>query len=122
MLILGESGSGKSDLALRLIDRGCVLVGDDRIILSTCADSLVASGAPELKGKLEVRGVGIMRAQAQESCRLTHVVKLVAREQVERMPEPTFFDCLGLKLPLISLCAFDASAPAKLLLWMKQEV
>ena len=60
VLIAGLSGSGKSDLALRLIDRGAVLVSDDYTVVSRAGDELTACAPTTIKGKMEVRGVGLM--------------------------------------------------------------
>src|SRR6185295_873342 len=60
VLISGPSGSGKSDLALRMLDRGFTLVSDDRTILRRLGGKLIASAPDTIKGKLEVRGVGIV--------------------------------------------------------------
>src|SRR3954453_658078 len=60
VLISGPSGSGKSDLALRLLDRGFTLVSDDQTIVRRDGDRLVASAPATIKGKLEIRGVGIV--------------------------------------------------------------
>ena len=60
VLISGPSGSGKSDLALRLLDRGFTLVSDDRTIVRKVGSKLVASAPDTIKGKLEIRGVGIV--------------------------------------------------------------
>ena len=56
----GPSGSGKSDLALRLLDRGFTLVSDDQTIVSRDGDRLIASAPPNIAGKLEIRGIGIV--------------------------------------------------------------
>ena len=60
VLITGPSGSGKSDLALRLLDRGFILVSDDQTIVKKDGDRLLASAPPNIAGKLEVRGIGIV--------------------------------------------------------------
>ena len=60
VLISGPSGSGKSDLALRLLDRGFTLVSDDRTIVRKDGSRLIASAPDTIKGKLEIRGVGIV--------------------------------------------------------------
>lgn len=114
VLLLGPSGSGKSDLALRLIDRGAVLVADDQVTLAREGDSLVAAAPPRLSGLLEARGVGILRMAHLPRATLRLAVTLVARAAVERMPEPEFFGCAGLQLPLLSLHAFDRATEAKI--------
>lgn len=60
LLISGKSGSGKSSLALALIDRGAVLVGDDGVLLSQDRGRLVAAPHPNISGKLEVRNLGLL--------------------------------------------------------------
>lgn len=60
LLIEGEPGSGKSTLALALIDRGAVLVGDDGVTLERHGDRILAHPPPNIAGKLEIRGVGIV--------------------------------------------------------------
>src|SRR3954467_1212574 len=60
VLITGPSGSGKSDLALRLLDRGFTLVSDDQTLLKRSGTRLIASAPPTIVGKLEVRGIGII--------------------------------------------------------------
>jgi len=60
VLISGPSGSGKSDLALRLLDRGFILVSDDQTIVRKDGGHLVAGAPPTIAGKLEVRGIGIV--------------------------------------------------------------
>ena len=60
LLISGKSGSGKSSLALALIDRGAVLVGDDGVLLSQDQGRLVAAPHPNISGKLEVRNLGLL--------------------------------------------------------------
>jgi len=60
VLIGGPSGSGKSDLALRLLDRGFKLVSDDRTLVRRDGERLIASAPPNIAGKLEIRGLGIV--------------------------------------------------------------
>src|SRR5687768_12453001 len=60
VLLHGASGSGKSDLALRLIDRGAALVSDDYTLLKRVGDRLVASAPPTIAGRIEVRGIGVV--------------------------------------------------------------
>lgn len=111
VLLLGPSGSGKSDLLLRLIARGWSLVADDQVVL----DGVTVSAPPALRGMLEVRGLGVFRDVAvAEGARLTLVVELVARDRVVRMPMPAHWAPAG--VPRVALHAFDASAPEKVAL------
>jgi serine kinase of HPr protein (carbohydrate metabolism regulator) len=114
VLLRGPPGSGKSDLALRLIDAGARLVADDRTLLRREGEALIASAPATIAGRLEVRGIGIATVPSVASGVLRLVVDLVAPEAVERLPEPRSVRLLGLDLPLISLSPFEASAPAKL--------
>lgn len=120
MLLLGEPGSGKSDLALRLIDSGAKLVADDQVALSETAGKLHAQSPASIAGMLEVRGVGIITLPAVNAP-VALVVRLVARDEVDRLPEPAFFDCLNVAVPLLSLHAFDESTPAKIRLMVSKE-
>ncbi|MCE2927825.1 MAG: HPr kinase/phosphatase C-terminal domain-containing protein [Rickettsiales bacterium] len=121
VLIFGESGSGKSDLALRLIDRGAVLVADDQVMLRADQNLLIASSPETIAGLIEARGIGLLKLPYLSSIPVVFAVQLVSREQVERMPEPAFFDCLGIRLPLHSLYAFDDSTVSKIRLLLLQE-
>lgn len=117
ILILGAPGQGKSDLCLRLImDKGGVLVSDDRVDLKTADGQVEASAPASIKGLLEVRGVGILTLPVVESCRINLVINLVREaEDVERLPEPSFYELGGVKIPQINLWPFEASAPDKVL-------
>ncbi len=122
ILLLGDSGSGKSDLALRLIDSGAVLVADDQVEVFFEAGQLWASPAPRLAGLIEARCVGILTLPYKEKSPLVLALQLVGRENVERLPEPQFFDCEEGQLPLLSLHAFDHSTVAKIRLYLSQEM
>lgn len=115
VLLLGPSGSGKSDLSLRLIDRGAKLVADDRVIVSAALGGLKLSAPPNIAGKMEVRGLGVLElpeSLVSEATLARLAVDLSAAP--ERLPEPEYFEHLGVALPLIRLSAFEASAPIKL--------
>jgi serine kinase of HPr protein (carbohydrate metabolism regulator) len=114
VLLRGPSGSGKSDLALRLIDGGARLVADDRVDLTSKGTTLVASAPSPLAGLLEVRGLGILKFPHIKNAPIGLVVDLVAPQAVERLPERQYCDLAGVALPLLSLAPFEASAPAKL--------
>jgi len=114
VLLRGKSGSGKSDLALRLIDGGARLVADDQTIVELRGEILAASPPETIRGLLEVRGIGILRLPHASNIPLALVVDLVPPDSVERMPEPMRCDILGQSLPLIALPAFESSSSAKI--------
>ncbi len=114
VLIRGAPGSGKSDLALRLIDAGARLVADDQTEIARVGRGLVARAPKTIFGKLEVRGIGIVKVRAVKQARLVLAVDLVRPDQVERLPDPEWVELLNVRIPLIRLAPFEISAPAKL--------
>lgn len=113
VLLRGPPGSGKSDLALRLIDAGATLVADDRVNIALEGGRLLASPPAEIAGLLEVRGLGVFMLDGAPSAPLGLVVDLVAAQAIERCPEPDTWTCLGIALPRIDVAPFHASTPAK---------
>jgi hypothetical protein len=116
VLFLGDSGSGKSDLLLRLLQRGWQLVADDQVLLAVGAEGISAAAPAALEGMLEVRGLGLFEELPHAPAALRLVVELRARDAVPRLPQPRAFAALGRSLPVVALHAFDASTPDKLLL------
>lgn len=117
MLLRGASGAGKSDLALRLLAEGFVLVADDRVRLAAGGGALLASAPGALAGLIEVRGLGIVRLAHRAEARVALVADLVSPGLVERLPEPALCrDYPGAPVALVRLHAFEASAPRKLAL------
>ena len=115
VMISGPSGSGKSDLALRLLDRGFVLVSDDQTIVCRVGDRLIASAPPNIAGKLEIRGVGIVDMETVEDMPVALLVELTS--DIQRLPDDSRErPVLGIALPLISVDAMAASAPSKVAL------
>lgn len=114
VLFRGPPGSGKSDLALRLIDAGARLVADDQTELRLAGARLRMTAPAAIAGRLELRGVGILSVPSVAAAPLLLVVDLVAPERIERLPEPEFAELLGRRVPLLKLAPFEASAPAKL--------
>jgi len=102
VLLIGPPGSGKSDLTLRLLDRGFDLVADDQVDIT----NLTASPPAALAGLLEVRGLGILRRAYVPSTALCLVVRM---GHAERLPIPARYDILD--LPVISVDPFAVSAP-----------
>jgi len=119
VLISGPSGSGKSDLALRMLDRGFTLVSDDRTILRRQGGKLIASAPDTIKGKLEVRGVGIVEMKTVANVPVALVVELTS--EISRMPDDDQERLiLGAGIPLINVDALTASAPSKVALALER--
>ena len=99
-MIEGPSGSGKSSLALALIDRGAQLIGDDAVTLERADDRIVARPPPNIAGLIEVRGVGLVEMTVAPAAPLALIVGIA--DAPERLPEavPTR-DILGLPVPCL---------------------
>lgn len=112
VLIEGASGAGKSDLALRLIDRGARLVSDDYTVIQRRDGRLIASPPATIAGKMEVRELGIVAMPHADSAPVALVVAL--GEPAARLPESDAARMvLGIPVPLLALGGRDASAPIK---------
>lgn len=112
VLIMGPSGSGKSDLALRLIDRGFTLVSDDQTIVKKQDGQLLAASPVTIRGKLEIRGVGIVDMESTDDVPIALAVELTSA--LTRLPDDSRErPILGLGVPLISVDAMTASAASK---------
>ena len=123
-LLRGPSGSGKSDLALRflfLARRGPaaleapILVADDQVCLVRNDGRILAKSPDTIRGKMEVRGVGIVEVKSLMEAELALVVDLMPAAEIERLPESNAkARLLGIDLPLVGLFPWEASAPIKL--------
>ncbi len=123
VLLRGPSGAGKSDLALRLIETGARLVSDDRTDLTREGRKVIATAPGRIAGLIEARGVGIVklgRDQLVKQAPVFLLVDLAHPERIERLPETTRENVLGIDLPIVSLAPFEASASAKLRLALMQ--
>jgi len=119
VLITGLSGSGKSDLALRLLDRGFALVSDDRTIIRRDGPRLIASAPPNIAGKLEIRGIGIVDLSHVEDVPVSLLVELSG--DIQRMPDEDHRRAiLGVDLPLVHIDATAASAASKVSLALER--
>lgn len=117
VLILGASGSGKSSLALRLIDRGATLIADDQVELRERQGRLHAGALAPIYGKLEVRGVGIIDCDATAA---PIALAIDLERPAERLPEPWTTTIEGIDIPTLALTPFDADAPIKAELALKR--
>jgi HPr kinase/phosphorylase len=125
-LLRGPTGSGKSDLALRflfLARRGPAaverptLVADDQVRLRRSGNRILVESPATIRGKLEVRGVGIVEVKSIAEAELVLIADLVAETEVERLPDAdSTVSLLGVRIASIRLAAREASAPIKLAL------
>jgi len=112
VLIEGRSGTGKSDLALRLIDRGGVLVSDDYTVLTRRDGMLSAAPPTNIAGKMEVRGLGLIEVDHVRDVPVGLVV--VADNDPVRMPDAEASRAIaGIVLPELRLSLLEPSAPIK---------
>lgn len=117
-LVTGPSGSGKSDLALRFLDRypDAWLVADDQVEVRRRGRGVEASSPAALRGLLEVRGLGLVQRR-HGPAPLAIVVELAAADTpLPRIAEPDYHEVEGVALPVVPLAAFEASAPLRLAL------
>lgn len=117
LLIEGPPGSGKSSLALALIERGAGLIGDDAVTLTACEGQLIASPPPNIAGLLEVRGVGLARLEVAPPAPVALILALGGAAP-ERLPETPLPERViaGIAVPVL---AFDPgpTAPAARAEW-----
>ena len=112
VLIGGRSGRGKSDLALRLIDRGAALVSDDYTFVRRVDGRLLATAPQQIAGKMEVRGIGILEFPNASDVPVALLVDLDL--DVERLPStPETRTIAGVAIPMLGLSALEPSAPIK---------
>ena len=118
VLIRGAAGSGKSRLALAIIDAAQTgllpfarLVGDDRVHLSACHGRLLVAPAEALVGCIEVRGLGIRRLEHEPAAVVGHVVDLAAAD-AERLPAAGDCEICGVRLPRLAVTAGAEALPA----------
>ena len=117
ILLLGKSGCGKSDLALRLImEKGAKLVADDRVDLFVSDEKLFGATPQNIAGKLEIRGVGIGLFPVQEQIEITLCVELCPeKEKIERLPNNETAEFLGVSVTKLKLYPFECSTLCKII-------
>ncbi len=114
VLIRGASGTGKSDLALRLIDRGAVLVSDDYCDVAVENGAVMLSAPTTIAGRMEVRGLGIVPVAHRASARLGLIIDLADHTEIERLPEKTTEELNGVTVRWMRVDPTHASADAKI--------
>lgn len=120
LLICGRPGVGKSDLALRLIDRGALLVADDYTWLERRGTTLIASPPQAIAGKIEIRGLGIVEMAFAAEGPVALLLDLdAAPERLSQDPPPST-DIEGVGIPTLPFAAIEASAPIKAEYALKQ--
>jgi HPr kinase/phosphorylase len=124
VLLRGPSGSGKSDLAfkcLAVVARHLVpgpvrLIADDQVLLKRDGLTLTATAPPALLGKIEVRGVGIIEVDPEMEAQVALIADMAHYQDIERYPDPwPVAELLGISVPVLRICPYEASAPLKLL-------
>lgn len=102
LLLEGPSGSGKSSLALALIDRGATLIGDDGLTLTAAEGRLLASPAPAIAGLLEIRNVGLLTYETARNVPVALAIRL--DREAERLPDgPDDYILHGCPIPLVRM-------------------
>jgi serine kinase of HPr protein (carbohydrate metabolism regulator) len=124
LLLRGPVGSGRSDLALRLVDEGALLISDEQVELQRAGDALLA-GRPSampahLVGRLEARGLGIVPLpHATRPLPLRWIADLMPQGEIERMPIEEQAAYLGVCVPVVRIDPAAPSATARLRLVMR---
>jgi serine kinase of HPr protein (carbohydrate metabolism regulator) len=116
--VIGPTATGKSDLALRLIDRGARLVADDRTLVVRTPAGLVARPPHNIEGKMEVRGIGIATLPHDAEAPVALIVRL--DPDPPRLPERRRRTVAGIEVRVIALDPHPASTPIKIELALAQ--
>ena len=124
ILLRGPAGSGKSDLTLRLLDEGAVLVADDLVAVEASAGQYLHASYPEaapfhLQGLIEVRGIGFVRVPHRDWVRVMLVIDLA--DDIDRLPEPKTETIAGIAIEALILNPFEISTTAKIRMALGRE-
>lgn len=121
VLIRGKPGTGKSSLALQLMDRGAVLVADDQTLLSLEREKLRVESPLPLRGRMEVRGIGLCSFPFKQKSSLRLCVEICDKEELERLPETLFIEYHQVKIPLLKLGRHELLGAIKVELKLSHE-
>lgn len=106
ILIEGAPCTGKSNLALALIDRGADLVGDDGVLLTVEDKRLIAHPHPRIRELLEVRNLGLLHFPCRDDVPVALVI--VLDPQAPRyIEQPEILEIAGVPLPLVRIWPQD---------------
>ena len=114
VLLQGAPGSGKSDLALRLIEEGAMLIADDRVDIIKNNGQVCARSPSSINGFMEVRGVGVLEVGSTTNIPVGLLVQLVSGSEIERLPDPEYDQLLNHKIKVIKIEPFSVSASVKI--------
>lgn len=114
IMLTGAAGSGKSSLALQLIEHyGATLIGDDRLILSVDGAGIHVAPHATLAGLLELRGLGLMRLPYAPSAPLGLVINL-QEDAPPRLAEADYFTFADESVPLLAMRGADATTALRI--------
>ncbi len=105
VLLRGQPGSGKSDLALKLINDGATLISDDQVLVKKVKNTLFLSAPDSIANLLEIRGLGIVYFDRLDDVPLVLIIDLLSDKMSERLPEPCVGEIEGCKFPYLKLDA-----------------
>ena len=100
LLILGQSGSGKSQLALALITHGAKLISDDQVILINTESEIILSAPKSISGKIEARFVGILKMPVLIAP--LYLVIDLDQKELDRLPKKKFVTYFDKKIPALN--------------------
>ncbi|MEO6093829.1 MAG: HPr kinase/phosphatase C-terminal domain-containing protein [Novosphingobium sp.] len=112
LVIEGPPGSGKTSLALALIDRGAVLIGDDGVLIEARGGRVLAAPHPATAGLVEVRNLGLIRRPTAAPAPVGLILRLDPEapryvENAERI------ELLGVAVPMLRLTPHEPILPIK---------